>query len=279
MTTETKEELSYPSNADKKLLKQFEKNHREERARRFKEEHESFIARAEESAKSAEALVKHLGIKPEDREQIEKHYKEMSENRRKSKRTIPDVKALQGHNIARYAPFDSSSYSQSRGGVHVSSLNGPNATTGSIGADHATYAPGGGASSNTAVGFWYWAGRATTLQVTVQVSAYAQGQVVAGLIGYSEAYIGLRAAITQWMNPSARASAETSIYDVSGILAFHTRMGRSGEIFTASVSMPVLAGNWYLITAQSIQRAYSGVIGFAESTFYAGVGPITYTEH
>ena len=279
MPTKFKDEIEYPPNADKKLLKQFEKDHREERSRRSKEEHESFIAKAEEKAKTAEVLVKHLGLKPEDREQIEKYYRELSEKRQKSKRPSPDVKALQGHNIARYAPFDGSGYSQSWGGIAFTTLNGPNASTGQIGADNATYAPGGGISTQSSVGFWYWAGRSTTLQVVSQVSAYAQGEVVAGLIGYSEAYIGLRTTIKQWMNPSAQASGETSIYDVSGILAFHLRMGRGGEIFTASVSMPVLAGNWYLITAEAIQRAYSGVIGFAESTFYAGVGPITYTEH
>jgi len=276
MPFKTQGNISYPPSADKKLLKPFEKQHREERVRRFKKEHETFISNAKKSAKSAETLLQHLGISHENRGQIEKYLKEISDKRRRSKRPRPSVKALQSHNIARYAPFDFPILHHYWSGACAYNLNGPDARTGAIGAGNATYA-GGGITTQSGVGFWYWASRQLTLQVTAQVSAYAQGEVVA-LFGYVQSYIGLRASIIQWTNPRAQASADMPIYDRSGVITFDMRPGQGGEIFTAPVAMPVLAGNWYYILVESIQRAYS-VVGITESTFYGGVGPVIFAEH
>src|SRR4030081_2716498 len=99
MPFKTQGTVSYPPTADKKLLRPFEKEQREQRVRRFKEEHEAFISNAKKSAKSAETLLQHLGISHENRAQIKKYLKELSDKRRKSKRPKPSVKALQGHNI------------------------------------------------------------------------------------------------------------------------------------------------------------------------------------
>jgi hypothetical protein len=274
------ETISYPPDFDPELAKKFEAEHASLRRQRFEEECAAAAARIERAALATGELGEALDLSDEQRERLAAVARKQAESLEIPTKEPPGVEPMQGHNQARYAPFDFHGAATGISGIHARYLEGrPNRVNGAIGGEIVGYPPGGGGFIQNGVGVWYYARRSLTLEVSVQIRAYAQGQIVAAFPGYAESFIGVRASIYQWAAPYRNASSTTTIYDAGAAFAFHLRQGRPGEIFRASIAMPVDAGHWYMLCADAVQRAYCYVVGVAGSALYAAVGPITYVEH
>ncbi len=279
-----KEQITFPDGADRSLLKRFSKRAMVEQEKRFKRNHEALLRRAK-------AFGKQMDLNEDATKAVNDRLRRIQ--RLTSKNKPPKFVPLEGHNPARYAPFDLSSSFFNCGGLgpyDVCQCHGPHATTGEIGADLFNYASlsetSDAMSTMSSVGFWFYSSEAGTLHVTAQ--AYIFGAASAT----DETYAGLELSVENFpiqnvplAGPSA--TSQNSITDIfrsdvsasalpSGDPQIIVGVGGFFDSFwegrTMSVLAPVRPHNWYLIRVSALQH----VVWAGMSSFDIYVGPIAY---
>jgi hypothetical protein len=267
------EKILFPQHADLASLKKFHRRVTTDLGNRSKAAHAAFLREAALKAKALAPVVNTIGARRRAVEQAAlPKRRQLRDLVRRGKPT--PFKPLREHNPARYAPFDFSWPYINCGGITACSLYGPNSGSGQIGADLGVF-NGGGAGAASAVGFWHYAQYSGTLHVTVQASVWGRGYVYSALFGYASAWCALRtyvyryAPFTSWM-------ASADIYNDWGVVEFDVRYF-NWESRSVSISVPVVAGNWYEIWGAAYQSAYAGGIADSVSNFDMYVGPIWYT--
>ncbi|MBV9178227.1 MAG: hypothetical protein JO297_14445 [Nitrososphaeraceae archaeon] len=265
--------IVYPKGSDRETLKKLHSIASERRKEQFTKQHEEFIKTAKLKAESLSPLVDMLNI---DRKRVE----ETISNTRKAmqerigNKEPPTFESEVSHNPVRYAPFDMPYTNISCGGITYCSLrNDPN--SGEIGADLAIF-NGGGGSSVSSIGFWYYAGQSGTLSVIINASVWGSGYVFSALFGYASAYARLRAYIEKYSSDFKVYTSSTNIYDRSGVLEFDIT-NFDWQSFSVGISIPVDAGTWYAIWADAVQGAYAGGIADSVSNFDMYVNSVVYS--
>ncbi|MDQ2913451.1 MAG: hypothetical protein M3T56_09365 [Chloroflexota bacterium] len=266
------ERILIPEGAEARLIRDFHRRATADLDRRGKEAHTAFLRSSEMKSRAATKLAASFGIKVRDAEEA------IAGERKRLRRYVRGAKpsrfrALKEHNPVRYAPYAFPWSYINCGGITYCSLYGPSAGSGQIGADLAIF-NGGGASSGSAVGFWYYAQQSGTLYTTVQASVWGRGYVFSGLFGYASAWAALRVYVQRY-SPFTTWSASANIYNNWGVLEFdiHTF---DWETRTVSLAVPVVAGNWYAIWGAAYQSAYAGGVADSVSNFDLYVGPVSY---
>ena len=180
---------------------------------------------------------------------------------------------LKGPNPTRYAPFDFTWSWISGGGLNITRQYGPNARTGETGYSIGIF-NGGSLSTQSAVGFWYYATANGTLRVVANATVWGRAYIFSGLFGYASAYAGLRVWVQPY-SPFQTYRATTPIYDNSGVLEFDIRYFDYVNR-TVSISVPARRNTWYAIWGGAVQSAGAGGVADAVSNFQMHVGPIHY---
>jgi hypothetical protein len=264
----------YPGGLDPQWLKELQERGKADLAGRFKSEHQEFLDNAKLKEQSLSPVIESLGVEREQVEQASSGWREAMRNRVRQLKPTP-FKPLKGHNPSRYAPFDAQWSAINCGGINACTLYGPDAETGQIGADLASF-NAGGAASGSAVGFWYFAEQEGNLSATAFASVWGVGYVYSALFGYASAYAGLRIYIYEYTDAGVNTySATTDIYNQSGVLTVD--VGQFNWV-TRSVGLviPQHLNTWYFIWVDAVQSAYAGGIADSVSNFEMYVGPVTY---
>ena len=266
-------QIAYPQGADLEPLRSLQRRSALDRERRFLEDHDNFIRKASQAEQGLRSLADLSGIKQENAAQaLAERRKQMHEFLRQQQ--PGQVEPLKGHNPAQYAPYPLTWNSITCGGITYCSLRGPNGSTGEEGADLGIF-NGGGASSVTSVGFWYFAQEAGTLYISVQALVWGWGYVFSGLFGYANAYCGLRAYVEQYSPTFTVYTAMTDIYNNGGVLVVDAT-NFNWVVRSASIAVPLVPQTWYAIWADDVQHAYAGGIADSVSNFDMYIGPIYY---
>jgi hypothetical protein len=272
MPTTRASKIVRPPGADAALLKDFYRKATLAKETELRQFHAQFLRQSKSKAAALAPLVQSLGVD-------EKKAAQLLAKRRKAMRSEiekmrpPKFKPLSSHNPARYAPYDFDWSYLNCGGISACKTYGPNAGTGEIGADLGIF-NAGGASAGSAVGFWYYAQAGGTLRVTVNASVWGVGYVFSGLFGYASAWAGLRVYVQRY-SPFTQWMAQSNIYDDWGVIEFDVSTF-DFETRTVSISVPVVAHNWYAIWGDVHQSAYAGGIADSVSNFDLSIGPISY---
>jgi hypothetical protein len=197
-----------------------------------------------------------------------------SANRRRFRSERPGrVNPLKGTNPTRYAPFDFTWRHQSGGGINITRRYGPNAASGETGHSIGIF-NGGSVSTQSAVGFWFFATANGTLHVTVNARVWGRAYAFAALLGYASAYAGLRVYVQPY-NPFQTYQATTQIYRNNGIAEFDVRSWNY-ESRNVSISVPARRNTWYAIWGAAVQSAGAGGLADAVSNFQMLMGPVHY---
>ena len=264
-----------PEGIDLEFLKNLQKRGDAAREKETKAAYQALLQKAYIHQQGLDPVIEQLGVdeqKIQEAASVKREGLQQQMNQRKPSPFTP----RKGHNSARYAPFDFQWDSINCGGITSCSLYGPDAESGIVGADLASYNAGGG-YSNSGVGFWYNSPTDGTMSVDVQASVWGVGYVYSALFGYAEAYTGLRVYVEEYLdgNLSQVYQATTDIYKDSGILVLNITEF-NWETKDVRISVPVQANAWYAIWGNAVQDAYAGGIADAVSNFEMYMGPITY---
>lgn len=265
----------FPKGFDLETLKQMQNQGAALRQQRFNEAHKNHLEQAALKAQGLTAVVEQFGAKSDVVEKAAAERRQAMQNQLLTAKPTP-FKPVQGHNPARYAPFDFSWDSINCGGITACSLYGPNAETGEAGADLAIF-NGGGSSAEVCNGFWYYSQHEGTLYVDVQAWVWGRGYIFSGLFGYAQAYAGLSTYVEEYVDgvQTGYHKNRADIYNHSGILAFDITTF-DWVVKNVAISVPVRANTWYAIWGCLEQNAYAGGIADAVSNFDMYLAPVVY---
>jgi hypothetical protein len=160
-------------------------------------------------------------------------------------------------------------------GIGSASLYPVDPGIGGIGADLVDII-GGSGSAASAMGFWYQAQHRGNLFANAQVRISGSAEVFA-FPGYANANAFVKVFVQQWQ-PWYSMSAQSVVWDRSEY-AFGVDADSDIEgTYSASITVPTIAGGWYAIWGALYQHVTAGGIASAVSNFEGSVGPITYIE-
>jgi hypothetical protein len=269
-----KHKLVVPPGIDSRAFHAFNKKTLLELNNDFKAFHNANVERSKRIRKSVEMTSPFLNIpEKEAKDLLTQHIR--SAGHVESIKAFKKRKPLTGHNPARYAPYAFPWSYLDAGGIGGASLYDVNAGDGSLGADLSDYF-GGSGSAASALGFWYQAQHTGNLFVSSQIYIDGAAEVYA-FPGYATANAFVKVFVQQWQ-PWNSISAQSTIYDRSAY-AFSIDVDNNiSGYYSASITVPIVAGRWYCLWAALYQHVTAGGISSAVSNFRGYVGPITYVE-